>query len=204
MTPRPGSRSAAAPLALGAWLRSGRPFMPALIAAAVLGALVLITPLRTPMPAGEVAAGAGLPDSTTSGALTGAPGGGVAAAGAQVAAGHDAGSGTVSSAAQLTGGHGPGGSASGLPASTVGNSYQGVTATTVKWGFSAQDKPCGGFSQNETAAAYGLSSNPTTDYQVNLEYWNKYPLTDYPLPSEIRAHVNPKVGYWGRRITSVF
>lgn len=99
------------------------------------------------------------------------------------------------------GGVGTGTGATGVSTDTP---YQGVSATTVKWGFSAQDKGCGGFDQGQVAASFGISSNPGRAYEVNLEYWNKYPLVDFPLPPEIRRNVNPENGYWGRRITSVF
>jgi hypothetical protein len=85
-----------------------------------------------------------------------------------------------------------------------GATYQGVTATSVKWGYSAQDKGCGGFNQSETAAAYGGSSNPSADYAVAEEFFNKYPAGEFPLPADIKANVNPQKGYWGRKIVSIF
>lgn len=83
-------------------------------------------------------------------------------------------------------------------------SYQGVTADAVLWGFSAQAQPCGGFDQTAIASAYGSEQDPIEDYKLAKEYFNEYPLVDFPLPPEIRENVNAENGYWGRRIDSVF
>jgi len=92
----------------------------------------------------------------------------------------------------------------GSSGSNAGATYQGVTADSVFWGFSAQANGCGGFNQNETAAAFGVNANPAVAYEAAAEFFNTHVLDNFPLPPEIRAHVNPENGYWGRRITSVF
>jgi len=90
------------------------------------------------------------------------------------------------------------------PEAADGASYQGVTATSVLWGVSAQKNGCGGFDQGEIQRGFGINSNAELNYELMVEYWNSFPLVDYPLPPEIRKHVNPENGYWGRKIETVF
>lgn len=89
-------------------------------------------------------------------------------------------------------------------ASAEGATYQGVTATSVLWGVSAQKNGCGGFDQGEIQRGFGINSNHEVNYELMVEYWNKFPLVDYPLPPEIRANVNPENGFWGRQLETVF
>lgn len=90
------------------------------------------------------------------------------------------------------------------PPQNGGETYQGVTATSVLWGVSSQKNGCGGFDQGEIQRGFGINSNHEVNYELMVEYWNTFPLVDYPLPPEIRANVNPENGYWGRTIESVF
>jgi hypothetical protein len=96
------------------------------------------------------------------------------------------------------------GAAAGAAKKDTPNSYQGVTDKTVLWGISGATNGCGGFNQQATQQAYGLSSNDPLSYQVAMEYFNAHPLEGFPLPPEIRAHVNAKNGFWGRKITEIF
>lgn len=104
-----------------------------------------------------------------------------------------------------TTGSGTGTTTSGQPGTSAkGATYFGVKDNSVLWGTAAQKNGCGGFNQGEVQRAYGIDSNPEKNYDISVEYWNKFPLVDFPLPPEIRKHVNGKNGYWGRKIKTVF
>lgn len=194
------------------WLRDGREFLPGITAAALLGLLVFLLPL--PVTPGATGAAGALPGPTGGSvgplAPTTGQSGATAAGQVQGPAGGSSGglTGLTGAGAGPAGGAGgAGGAGAKVGAGGVfngGSTYQGVTATTVKWGFSAQTEGCGGFSQAQVAAAYGFASNDYNDYQMAEKYFNEYPLTNVPLPPVIRAHVNPRDGYWGRHIISVF
>ena len=192
------------------WLREGRRFGPAGLAIVSVVALALALPLPEAQRGGQTSALGGTQGSTpgdpsSEGLVAGAAPG---AAGAQGSAGA-AGGGSGSAPAATGSGAGVGGRAAGgvppVPDQAGADaSYQGVTATTVKWGYAAQQQSCGGISQSQQAALYGGSANPSVDYQVAEAYFNGPFLSDHAFPPGIREHVNPKSGYWGRRITSVF
>lgn len=141
--------------------------------------------------------------ATADGSAGGADGTSTSTGGA-TAAGTSGGAGGPAAGTASNGGPAAGSPGGGATSAAGGATYQGVTADSVLWGVSAQENGCGGFNQNEVAGAYGIQTNPRVAYAVNIEYWNKYPLTDFPLPAEIRKHVNRKNGYWGRKIKSVF
>jgi hypothetical protein len=185
------------------WLKAGQRFLVPLVAAGLVAVAIVATPLSSTTAAGPGGAnslgsagyGAGQTGGGTGAA--GLPGATSSGGGANPAAGGTAGTGGASG----TFGSGAGATAAGA---TAAGPYQGVTAKTVKWGFSAQKNGCGGFNQSQAAAAYGFSSDPGTDYPAAQDYFNKYPLVNFPLPAAVRQNVNAKNGYWGRHITSVF
>jgi len=98
---------------------------------------------------------------------------------------------------------GPAGGVPTGPGDPFANSYQGVSATKVKWGSAAALNSCGAFDQGAVARSFGIESNDPLSYEVATEYFNKYPLTDFPLPPDIRKGVNAKNGYWGRRLERI-
>lgn len=190
---------------LVAWLKQGRQFAPGLVVAAAVAAACLVVPMKvTTGPGAEAANGASLgggvdgTGTTGTGTTTGVTGTNGTAAGSTTAAGGGvAAGGTAVDGGALV----PGGATT---AGAAGRSYQGVTDKTVLMGTAAATNSCGGFDQSAVAQAYGIHPNDELSYQMAVKYFNTYPLTDYPLPASIRQHVNAKVGYWGRHITTVF
>jgi hypothetical protein len=195
------------------WLKQGRAYSAGLIAVVALAVASLSMTLPSMQPgttAGDTLAGTGAPGSGTTAGSAGqaaAVGTGGTTPGAAVTSvnGTAVGTGTgtgVGSTATTSYADGPVAAVAGT-GSPSRNTYQGVTDKTVKWGVSYQTQSCGGLDSQQTAAAYGMAQNPGLGFQVAVKYFNTYPLTTFPLPPEIRAHVNPKEGYWGRHIITV-
>jgi hypothetical protein len=184
-----------------------RRFTPGAALAAGLALACLVAPLGSAPGAavagsGFDAGGSGSGDAAGSATgVDGLSGSAAAAAGGSLGPAGTAAGGAAGSTSTTPGALAAADSAAGDP---YANSYQGVTATTVKWGSAAATNSCGGFDQSAVASSFGIHSNDALSYEVATEYFNKYPLVNDPLPPEIRAHVNPKTGYWGRHITRVF
>ena len=188
------------------WLDQARHLGPGLVAAAALAAAVLITPMTV---SGNAAGGnnaGGAAGSSADGLTAGGTGvGGTGAPGTGASAGGLGGAGGSGAGASAGAGFGSSSAAAAAAVAAKGKTYQGVTATSVLMGTAAATNSCGGFDQSAVRSAYGLApSNDQLSYKEAVAYFNKYPLTDYPLPASIRAHVNAKTGFWGRHITTVF
>lgn len=96
----------------------------------------------------------------------------------------------------------------GSGAAARGDTYQGVTASTILIGGSAQVGDCGGANPAAQAAALGVtvdqSKNELYKYGIPTRYFSRFGLGDYPLPADVAANVGAGRGFWGRTLRYKF